>query len=123
MKQRALNAVNAAKARQAPEPPQQPVPRKDRRRPKAMQEGLIKRRFRQQNGRCYLCDRDLIPARHNHDDAISIEHVTPIALGGTNTDDNKLLAHRRCNSYKSSREPTDRELSYLAHILKIEGAT
>lgn len=36
----------------------------------------------------------------------SVDHVQPIAHGGTDTWDNVRLAHRRCNYLKSDSPPT-----------------
>lgn len=43
----------------------------------------------------------------------SIDHVTPIARGGQNTRSNVQLAHRRCNSKKGTRLPTDPRVQRL----------
>lgn len=34
---------------------------------------------------------------------LEVEHITPVAAGGTNDDDNLALACRSCNGFKSSR--------------------
>lgn len=65
------------------------------------------------NGVCYLCnepvDNDDYVVR---DDGVfiagqgypSIDHVQPVARGGTHTWDNVRLAHRGCNTQKSDKE-------------------
>lgn len=70
----------------------------------------IERLMKRDKGVCYLCGN-----RVNYNDFIvtdedyfiagdyypSIEHLNPIAKGGTHTWDNVKLAHRLCNTYKS----------------------
>lgn len=56
-----------------------------------------------QNHRCCWCHvrfSDVLGA----DDAPSLEHVIPIALGGTNTPDNLAVACRRCNTKRGTQD-------------------
>lgn len=54
------------------------------------------------NGICALCGGKVnIKADINSDEYPSIDHVLPVAKGGTHTWDNVQLAHRRCNTIKS----------------------
>lgn len=70
-------------------------------------EKLIKR----DNNICYLCNREcnILDYIYQGDYKIagnyypSIDHVIPIAKGGTHTWDNVRLAHRICNSLKSDK--------------------
>lgn len=51
--------------------------------------------------KCYLCNEDVkLDVHYNNDKAPTIEHVVPIALGGTHTWNNVKVAHRKCNNYK-----------------------
>ena len=66
----------------------------------------IKGKF--QRGRCACCGVKLNGAHH-------IDHIIPIALGGTNTDDNIQLLCPSCNLRKSAKHPVDymQSLGYL----------
>ena len=66
----------------------------------------LEKLFRRDEGICYLCfgkcDWNDVDADGNAcDNYPSIDHVKPIAKGGTHTWDNIKLAHRRCNWEKS----------------------
>lgn len=53
------------------------------------------------NYTCQLCHQPLdMKAHRNSDWAPSLDHIIPIAEGGTHTMDNVQMAHRICNSYK-----------------------
>lgn len=59
---------------------------------------LIKR----DRGICHICGMKVDQrAEPNSDKHPSIDHVNPVALGGTHTWDNVALAHRDCNNRKS----------------------
>ena len=47
---------------------------------------------------CWLCG---FPARPH--DPLTLDHVLPVALGGTTTRDNVRAAHRSCNSRRGAR--------------------
>lgn len=53
-----------------------------------------------QKGKCACCGKSL---KHGH----HLDHVIPIALGGTNTDDNVQLLTPACNLSKGSKHPVD----------------
>lgn len=55
--------------------------------------------FSLHGGICHLCE-----GKIQVGDAWDIEHVTPLALGGDNSDDNCQLAHRKCHSQKSRED-------------------
>lgn len=40
-------------------------------------------------------------------DAYHLDHVMPLALGGSNTDDNMQLLRDRCNLQKHAKHPVD----------------
>jgi 5-methylcytosine-specific restriction endonuclease McrA len=48
-------------------------------------------------GRCGICGRFVASMN------VSIDHIKPVILGGTDEMDNLQLAHRRCNSRKRMR--------------------
>lgn len=53
---------------------------------------------------CYLCNEEVHMDKHyNHNMYGSIDHVVPLAKGGTHTWNNIKLAHRICNSIKSDK--------------------
>ena len=53
---------------------------------------------------CHICGQPINYTLHHLDPyAYVIDHVTPLALGGTDTLDNVRAAHRICNSKKRSR--------------------
>jgi len=57
---------------------------------------------------CHLCGKP-IDYQANHLDPLSftIDHITPISRGGTDTLDNAAAAHRKCNRDKSNKIPID----------------
>jgi len=62
--------------------------------------GLAERLFRLQKGLCACCHQPL-------GDNYQMDHKMPIALGGTNTDDNIQLLRKRCNAQKGMKHPVD----------------
>lgn len=62
--------------------------------------GLAKRLFALQRGKCACCGKPLGTNYHR-------DHIMPIALGGANTDDNIQLLRARCNQQKNSKHPID----------------
>jgi 5-methylcytosine-specific restriction endonuclease McrA len=40
-------------------------------------------------------------------DNYHLDHITPITLGGSNTDDNMQLLRQRCNNQKYNKHPID----------------
>ena len=53
-----------------------------------------------QRGKCACCKRPLGDKYH-------LDHIFPIALGGSNTDDNIQLLRQHCNNQKSAKHPID----------------
>lgn len=62
--------------------------------------GLVGRLFDLQKGKCACCKLPLGDDYH-------IDHIMPLALGGTNTDDNIQLLRARCNRQKNAKHPID----------------
>lgn len=50
--------------------------------------------FKRDKGVCQLCGRRVKP------NELSFDHIIPLALGGSHTEDNLQVAHRVCNSRK-----------------------
>ena len=55
----------------------------------------------QAGGRCGICREPLLP------EAISIDHIVPLARGGDDGAANLQFAHRRCNNRKGTRLPNE----------------
>ena len=71
-------------------------------------QGKARRRLmRTQNGMCYWCGRlMLFEAKHCQADGFAtIDHVVPLARGGLNNANNKVLACKKCNAGRSSDMP------------------
>jgi 5-methylcytosine-specific restriction endonuclease McrA len=56
--------------------------------------------FKIQNGLCACCRKPL-------GDNFHLDHIMPMALGGSNTDDNIQLLRSRCNQQKHAKHPVD----------------
>lgn len=59
-----------------------------------------------QGGKCYLCGFDIAcpsrwPVGLVCDSMPSLDHVVPLAAGGTNAQTNQALSHHHCNKKKS----------------------
>ena len=65
-----------------------------------LSKGLSAKLFKLQKGKCACCG---LPLEDNYHQ----DHVMPIALGGSNTDDNMQLLRATCNLQKSSRHPVE----------------
>lgn len=53
---------------------------------------------------CAICGQPIdYRLKSPHPDSFEADHIVPLALGGTDTLDNKQPAHRRCNSAKRAR--------------------
>lgn len=65
-----------------------------------LSKGLIDKLFKLQRGKCACCGMSLGDNYH-------IDHIMPLALGGTNTDDNIQLLTAKCNLYKHKKHPVD----------------
>lgn len=60
--------------------------------------------YKRDNGVCYLCGKHLtLTDNYNRPYAPTIDHIIPIAKGGTNTWDNVKLACRNCNVKKGTK--------------------
>lgn len=73
-----------------------------------LSKGLADRLFKLQKGKCACCKKPLGDDYH-------MDHIMPLALGGTNTDDNIQLLRARCNLQKHAKHPVDfmRERGFL----------
>lgn len=61
---------------------------------------IVIKLMNRQRGRCACCGQLLNGKYH-------LDHIMPLALGGTNTDDNVQLLLPRCNLSKGARHPID----------------
>jgi hypothetical protein len=61
---------------------------------------IAERLFKLQKGKCACCGEHLGSNYH-------LDHIIPIALGGSNTDDNIQLLRQRCNNQKRALHPID----------------
>lgn len=79
--------------------------RRDRERTSAKTKPVYRRKVYERDGwRCRLCGKRLNrKAKVPHPSAPTIDHILPIALGGTHTYENIFAAHFRCNSAKGPR--------------------
>lgn len=60
------------------------------------------------NPPCYHCSEPIDYQAHHLDDlSFTIDHLTALANGGTDTIDNIVAAHRKCNREKSDKELAD----------------
>lgn len=62
--------------------------------------GLTKKLFTLQRGKCACCKQPLGKDYH-------LDHIMPLALGGTNTDDNMQLLRASCNLQKNKKHPIE----------------
>lgn len=62
--------------------------------------GIIAKLLLLQRGKCACCGKPLGNKYH-------LDHIMPLALGGTNTDDNIQLLRQECNQQKSAKHPVD----------------
>jgi hypothetical protein len=62
--------------------------------------GLSRKLFKLQRGKCACCKEPLGDDYH-------MDHITPLALGGTNTDDNIQLLRAICNRKKGAKDPIE----------------
>lgn len=68
-------------------------------RPRSNEKVNLRKLFRHYKGICQLC------LRHGSIADMTIDHVYPKSLGGTNHDFNLVLAHRSCNHAKGAQTP------------------
>ena len=62
--------------------------------------GLSFKLFELQKGKCACCKKPLGSDYH-------MDHIIPLALGGSNTDDNIQLLRAKCNKQKGAKHPID----------------
>jgi hypothetical protein len=62
--------------------------------------GISEKLFTLQRGKCACCSLPL-------GDNFHLDHIMPLALGGSNTDDNIQLLRQRCNNQKNAKHPVD----------------
>lgn len=62
---------------------------------------IVQRLLTEQKGLCLYCKADL------SETTPQIDHIMPLALGGSNTDNNVQLLCRPCNSAKGAKHPDD----------------
>jgi len=60
----------------------------------------IRAQYQRQKGRCYYCGRKV-------DDNYHVDHVVPLALGGSNGPENLVIACAHCNDSKGARHPME----------------
>ncbi len=65
-----------------------------------LSKGLVEKLMVLQKGKCPCCREPLGEDRH-------LDHIQPLARGGSNTDDNMQLLHQRCNNQKWAKHPID----------------
>lgn len=65
-----------------------------------LSQGLAERLFELQRGKCACCKQPLGDDYH-------LDHIMPLALGGSNTDDNIQLLRSTCNQQKKAKHPAD----------------
>jgi len=57
--------------------------------------------YKRDGGHCRICGKPVKPKRHDTDIwAATLDHITPLALGGLHCKANVQLAHMICNSMK-----------------------
>lgn len=65
-----------------------------------LSKGIYQKLFKLQRGKCACCGLPLEGVSH-------LDHIMPLALGGSNTDDNVQLLRPSCNFEKSAKHPVD----------------
>lgn len=65
-----------------------------------LSKGLSAKLFALQKGKCPCCKQPLGNDYH-------LDHIMPLALGGSNSDDNMQLLRQRCNLQKRAKHPID----------------
>lgn len=66
----------------------------------SLSSGLKTKLLSLQRGKCACCG---LPLGDNY----HLDHIMPLALGGSNTDDNIQLLTQRCNNQKHAKHPVD----------------
>jgi 5-methylcytosine-specific restriction endonuclease McrA len=65
-----------------------------------LSKGLAAKLLKLQRGKCACCSEPL-------GEDYNLDHIMPLALGGTNTDDNIQLLRQKCNNQKHTKHPVD----------------
>lgn len=65
-------------------------------------EGLHRRLYDLQTGKCYICDEPI--DLEVHKDQLDIDHIEPIAMGGSDNENNFALTHSHCNRSKGASD-------------------
>jgi len=65
-----------------------------------LSKGLTERLMTLQRGKCACCKKSVKDGHH-------LDHIMPLILGGSNTDDNIQLLCPSCNCSKGAKHPTD----------------
>lgn len=74
-------------------------------RAKRYKRNLKARLFIAQGGLCWLCGKRMEMGTGGHDPMFAtLDHVRPKKFGGTNAQDNLMLAHGICNSTRGHKE-------------------
>jgi hypothetical protein len=73
--------------------------------------------FERDNWICHICDKEIDPRAENRVDRPSLDHVIPIAAGGTHTLENVRASHLRCNIQKSDSLLDEDEFMFLRSLL------
>ncbi len=101
------DAVRQRSARWKRENPQIVAVQRQRRRARKagcggeLSKDIVQRLTKLQRGLCACCGTDLKKSGHH------LDHQMPLALGGSNTDDNMQLLCPSCNSSKHAKHPVD----------------
>lgn len=66
----------------------------------SLSDGIVAKLIKLQKGRCACCGGALFDDYH-------LDHIIPLALGGTNEDSNIQLLHAKCNLQKHAKHPVD----------------
>ena len=61
----------------------------------------VRSQYGRQRGRCYWCGKK-VPWGKKH-----VDHVVPLALGGSNGPENLVVSCVRCNARKGAKHPMD----------------
>ena len=71
----------------------------------------LRRLYKRDKGRCYICKKTLLKPEKgydkNSDNAPQVDHVMPLAKGGKHLWSNVKLICKKCNSKKGEKLPDD----------------
>lgn len=65
--------------------------------------------FEERNGKCYICNRDMVLKSNstNKYRLATVDHIVPLAKGGSNDKDNCIICCSLCNQLKGDKMLTD----------------